>query len=294
MQFRTGETAVRDNDRARIAKLGALVAGLEDVRVRVSGFADSRGDDALNQTLSQERAEMVALELEKAGVPKERMIIEAMGERFASSEAQPDDQAFERCVEIRFESAHFARQQLSRSDAGAGEARSSGSCRSTRPTLPSLAPTMNAFRSSISEARSKARVGTPAADRLLAGNPRQHRRQLLQRRHPAVLRRHAGRARAASGASAIRSPSSAASLAAGWRSKTRRGERWEFGAGRGLRGAGGLRRNLGSHRRLHQVLRDLRGAHLNSASALAFDGIIRATRTCCVFCATRKSLKYKR
>ena len=105
VQFRTGETALRDNDRARNAKLGALVSGLSDVRVRVSGFADSRGDETLNQTLSQERAVSVALELEKAGVPKERMVVEAMGERFASSEAVPDDQAFERCVEIRLESA---------------------------------------------------------------------------------------------------------------------------------------------------------------------------------------------
>ncbi len=104
VQFRTGETTLRDNDRARLAKLGALVSGLNDVRIRVSGFADSRGDETLNQTLSQERAEQVALELEKAGVPKERMVVEAMGERFASSEAKPDDQAFERCVEIRFES----------------------------------------------------------------------------------------------------------------------------------------------------------------------------------------------
>ena len=104
VQFRTGQAAVRDNDRARIAKLGALVADLKDVRVRISGFADSRGDDALNLSLSQERAEMVARELEKAGVPKERMIVEAMGERFASTESVADDQAFERCVEIRFES----------------------------------------------------------------------------------------------------------------------------------------------------------------------------------------------
>ncbi|HEU4780000.1 MAG TPA: OmpA family protein [Steroidobacteraceae bacterium] len=104
VQFRTGQTAVRDNDRARIAKLGALVADLKDVRVRVSGFADSRGDDALNLRLSKERAEMVARELEKAGVPKERLVIEAMGERFASVEAAADDQAFERCVEIRLES----------------------------------------------------------------------------------------------------------------------------------------------------------------------------------------------
>jgi outer membrane protein OmpA-like peptidoglycan-associated protein len=105
VQFRTGETLVRDNDRARIARLGALVAGLPNVRVRVSGFADSRGGDDINQVLSQERADTVALELEKAGLPRERMIVEAMGERFASAEAQADDQAFERCVEIRFESA---------------------------------------------------------------------------------------------------------------------------------------------------------------------------------------------
>jgi outer membrane protein OmpA-like peptidoglycan-associated protein len=104
VQFRTGQTSVRDSDRARIQKLGVLVADLKDVRVRVSGFADSRGDDALNQTLSQERAEMVARELEKAGIPKERLIVEAMGERFASLESTSDDQAFERCVEIRFES----------------------------------------------------------------------------------------------------------------------------------------------------------------------------------------------
>ncbi|HET9474987.1 MAG TPA: OmpA family protein [Steroidobacteraceae bacterium] len=106
VQFRTGETALRDSDRARIARLGALVAGLGEVRVRVSGFADSRGGDEINQTLSKERAESVALELEKAGVPKDRMVIEAMGERFASIEAQPDDQAFERCVEIRLESTN--------------------------------------------------------------------------------------------------------------------------------------------------------------------------------------------
>jgi len=105
VQFRTGETTLRDNDRALVARLGALVAGLPDMRVRVSGFADSRGDDTLNQTLSQERADGVALELEKAGYAKERLVIEALGERFASSVAKPDDQAFERCVEIRFESA---------------------------------------------------------------------------------------------------------------------------------------------------------------------------------------------
>jgi outer membrane protein OmpA-like peptidoglycan-associated protein len=103
VQFRTGQTAVRDSDKARIARLGSLVAGIKDVRVRVSGFADSRGSEELNQGLSLERAEMVARELEKAGIPRERLVVEAMGERFASTDSTTDDQAFERCVEIRFE-----------------------------------------------------------------------------------------------------------------------------------------------------------------------------------------------
>lgn len=105
VQFRTGQTVVRDSDRARLQRLGALVAKLDQVHVRVSGFADSRGDETYNQELSKERAEMVARELEKAGIPKERLIVEGMGERFASSESGADDQAFERSVEIRVESS---------------------------------------------------------------------------------------------------------------------------------------------------------------------------------------------
>ena len=88
----------------RVCSGSALVAGLDQVRVRVSGFADSRGDETYNQELSKERAEMVARELEKAGIPKERLIVEGMGERFASSESGADDQAFERSVEVRLES----------------------------------------------------------------------------------------------------------------------------------------------------------------------------------------------
>ena len=90
---------------AGIALTGSEVKSLRAGKATIAeSFADSRGGEEINQTLSQERAEMVALELEKAGIPRERMIVEAMGERFASNEALPDDQAFERCVEIRLES----------------------------------------------------------------------------------------------------------------------------------------------------------------------------------------------
>jgi uncharacterized cupin superfamily protein len=60
---------------------------------------------------------MVAHELEKAGIAKERMIIEAMGERSRSVESAVDDQAFERCVGDPLRVGHFARQQLNRCQA---------------------------------------------------------------------------------------------------------------------------------------------------------------------------------
>ena len=136
---------------------------------------------------------MVARELEKAGVPKERMIIEAMGERFASSDAAADDQAFERCVEIRFESARFARQQLSVQVAGQGR----HGTRLAPPTVLRLALDHEHTNRRFQNARCAGEATTPAADRLLAGDPAAPGHQLLQRCLAAVLTPDAGRARAA-------------------------------------------------------------------------------------------------
>ena len=95
------------------------------------------------------------------------MVIEAMGERFASSEAQPDDQAFERCVEIRLESTGSARQQLIPPGAGEGL---SGLRLTPRLFLPG---TDHEHSDRRFQKPARERERRPAADRLIAGNPRQ-------------------------------------------------------------------------------------------------------------------------
>ena len=131
------------------------------------------------------------------------------------------------------------------------------------PTPSSLAPTMSIqivdFRNKHRE-----RVGSTAC------RPADRRQsapagcELFQRRHPAIPLRHL-----------VEHSRQVAHPLFGIRillpdSRPRGARKRGRGAlgvrnGRRLCGAGGLRRNLGSHRRLHQVLRDLRSPHLKSA-----------------------------
>ncbi|MBC9031107.1 OmpA family protein [Sphingomonas sp. JC676] len=65
-------------------KLRPLVGYLRDnagVRVAIIGFTDSRGTDAHNQALSEQRAESVRAALEDMGVTRARFRVEGHGER---------------------------------------------------------------------------------------------------------------------------------------------------------------------------------------------------------------------
>ena len=216
-------------------KLGALVADLKDVRVRVSGFADSRGDDALNLSLSQERAEMVARELEKAGVPKERLVVEAMGERFASTESTADDQAFERCVEIRFESGDFARQQLTDRDGRVRAARSTGraACERRHAHTPGM-PTCRMIR--IIDFSAPAATESPDSRRRPADLPAIRGSTIANYFTDATQQFFAGRWSSPPGKWRIRySESEFCCLTAGRVVlENLAGDRWEFGPGAGF------------------------------------------------------------
>jgi peptidoglycan-associated lipoprotein len=87
-----------------LLKLGALAASLPQAQVSVAGFADPRGAQAYNDELSLRRAQNVAAVLASAGVPRERIRIEAHG----SGEAQDadgdlDSYALERRVTVRLQ-----------------------------------------------------------------------------------------------------------------------------------------------------------------------------------------------
>jgi outer membrane protein OmpA-like peptidoglycan-associated protein len=104
VSFRTNDDSVTVQAMSPLLKLGALVASLPQARLRIAGYADPRGSDAWNDALSLRRAENVAAVLTAAGVPRERMLIEAHGKtESTSAPGDLDAYALERRVTVRME-----------------------------------------------------------------------------------------------------------------------------------------------------------------------------------------------
>jgi outer membrane protein OmpA-like peptidoglycan-associated protein len=104
VSFRTADDSVAAQAMSPLLKLGALAASLPQAQVSVAGFADPRGSDAYNQELSQRRALNVAAVLASAGVPNERIHIEAHGKGGAQeADGDLDSYALARRVSVRLQ-----------------------------------------------------------------------------------------------------------------------------------------------------------------------------------------------
>ncbi len=116
VSFRTNDFSVNPQSLPPLQKIGALAASMPDVKVRVSGFADSRGSDEVNDALSRRRAEAVAEVLAQAGVPKDHMIIEGRGKSESTAmEGDLDGYALDRKVTVRLERTGGG-QEVARND----------------------------------------------------------------------------------------------------------------------------------------------------------------------------------
>jgi outer membrane protein OmpA-like peptidoglycan-associated protein len=103
--FRTADAVINDLQLPALRKIGALAAALPPgAKVRIDGYADPRGPATLNDDLSLRRAEAVALTLEQAGCPKDRLLIEAHGSAQSTSpRGDLDAYAFDRRVTVRLD-----------------------------------------------------------------------------------------------------------------------------------------------------------------------------------------------
>lgn len=79
IHFRTDESALGPADAEALRRLGDWLVVEPQLRVRVCGYADSRGDAEYNLELSERRALRVAEALMAAGVDPARLQIEALG-----------------------------------------------------------------------------------------------------------------------------------------------------------------------------------------------------------------------
>jgi outer membrane protein OmpA-like peptidoglycan-associated protein len=104
VSFRTDDDGVTVQAMSPLLKLGALVASVPQARLRIAGFADPRGSVAYNEQLSLRRARRVAAVLSAAGVPEDRILIEAHGKvEAAAADGDLDAYALERRVTVRVE-----------------------------------------------------------------------------------------------------------------------------------------------------------------------------------------------
>jgi outer membrane protein OmpA-like peptidoglycan-associated protein len=104
VSFRSDDDSVAAQAMSPLLKLGALVASLPQAQVCVAGYADPRGSEAYNDELSLRRAANVAAVLTSAGVPRERILIEAHGKSAAGkADGDLDAYALERRVTVRLQ-----------------------------------------------------------------------------------------------------------------------------------------------------------------------------------------------
>ena len=104
VSFRTDDDSVAAQALSPLLKIGALAASMPQAQVCVAGYADPRGSIAYNDELSLRRATNVAAVLMSAGVPRERIAIEAHGKSAAlDADGDLDTYALERRVTIRLQ-----------------------------------------------------------------------------------------------------------------------------------------------------------------------------------------------
>jgi outer membrane protein OmpA-like peptidoglycan-associated protein len=99
--FRTEDAAVTPATEERLAKLVALIAPFDGAVIRLEGHTDVRGTDSYNAALSEARADSVRDALIRAGMPPERIVVNAVGKSESqATEQDTDGMALDRRVQM--------------------------------------------------------------------------------------------------------------------------------------------------------------------------------------------------
>ena len=77
--FDTGKSTLRPEAREKLAKISGIVLAYPDLRLAIEGNTDSVGSDAMNQTLSEQRAASVLDYLVKENIPASSMTSQGFG-----------------------------------------------------------------------------------------------------------------------------------------------------------------------------------------------------------------------
>jgi uncharacterized protein YidB (DUF937 family)/outer membrane protein OmpA-like peptidoglycan-associated protein len=83
LNFKFGTTELVPESKRQLDNIVAILKAFPDVKIKIGGYTDKKGDDAANKKLSDSRAKAVKAALEKAGVGAQVPEAEGYGEEFA-------------------------------------------------------------------------------------------------------------------------------------------------------------------------------------------------------------------
>ena len=99
--FETGKSTLLPNVRENLARVAGILLGHPGLEIEVEGHTDSVGSDAMNQSLSENRAEAVRHYLQAQGVPEDTIVSRGFGEtRPLATNDTAEGKAQNRRVEI--------------------------------------------------------------------------------------------------------------------------------------------------------------------------------------------------
>lgn len=84
LNFKFGTTELVPESKRQLNNIVAILKAFPDVKIKIGGYTDKKGDDAANKKLSDDRAKAVKSSLEKAGVGAQVPEAEGYGEEFAT------------------------------------------------------------------------------------------------------------------------------------------------------------------------------------------------------------------
>jgi OOP family OmpA-OmpF porin len=101
LRFEVGESRLSVEAVDELREFAQVLQRAPEVRIQISGFADSQGDEQSNLLLSERRAEAVREVLMKAGVAPEQLKIQGLGEKAPiASNRTSNGRSLNRRVEI--------------------------------------------------------------------------------------------------------------------------------------------------------------------------------------------------
>lgn len=93
LNFKFGTTELEDSSKRQLDNIAAILKAFPDVKIKIGGYTDKKGDAAENKKLSDGRAKAVQAALQKAGVGAQVPEAEGYGEEFANVDENASDEA---------------------------------------------------------------------------------------------------------------------------------------------------------------------------------------------------------